>query len=276
MASAVILAVSFATTVMFLLPSEPLMASVPPTTPLVPNAAALVLAAWASAPSPPPGCCHTGWCAGWPWRPQWSGWRWPHLELLGAKGAVEQLGTVEFGGLRDAVELGDELGDFLLQRLAVARAVGGIGRLHCQFTHPLQDVACCFHCPSATWASGCRHWHCGLPGSTTDLAGETLGDGQARGIVLALLMRSPEDRRWIEVLSEAWLMPRLRCAVSELTLVLIVAAMEGLLEAVNEHLRRLKPPSGRQDGNDGVIVGKALHLQWVDKPGKPDYLQVHG
>ena len=45
---------------------------------------------------------------------------------------------------------------------------------------------------------------------------------------LALLMRKPEDRRWIEVLSDAWLMPRLRCAVKEATLVLMVAAMTNL------------------------------------------------
>jgi len=30
--------------------------------------------------------------------------------------------------------------DFSLQRLAVTCAVRGVGRLHCEFTHPLQDV----------------------------------------------------------------------------------------------------------------------------------------
>ncbi|MNV78169.1 hypothetical protein D3C71_1716440 [compost metagenome] len=53
---------------------------------------------------------------------------------------------------------------------------------------------------------------------------------------LALLMRSPDDRRWIDVLSEVWLMPRLRWAVREATLVLIVAAMDVLLEALGGHL----------------------------------------
>jgi hypothetical protein len=42
---------------------------------------------------------------------------------------------------------------------------------------------------------------------------------------LALLMRRPEDKRWMDVLSDVWLAPRLRCAVSEATLVLIVDAM---------------------------------------------------
>ncbi len=46
---------------------------------------------------------------------------------------------------------------------------------------------------------------------------------------LALLMRRPEDRRWMEVLSDDWLRLRLRWAVSELMLVLMVDAMAELL-----------------------------------------------
>jgi hypothetical protein len=42
---------------------------------------------------------------------------------------------------------------------------------------------------------------------------------------LALLMRRPDDKRCIEVVNEAWLMPKLRCAVNELTLVLMVEDM---------------------------------------------------
>jgi hypothetical protein len=42
---------------------------------------------------------------------------------------------------------------------------------------------------------------------------------------LALLMRRPEDRRCIEVASEACDLARLRCALSELTLVLMTDAM---------------------------------------------------
>jgi hypothetical protein len=38
-------------------------------------------------------------------------------------------------------------------------------------------------------------------------------------------MRKPEDKRCIEVVNEAWLMPKLRCAVNELILVLMVDAM---------------------------------------------------
>jgi len=47
---------------------------------------------------------------------------------------------------------------------------------------------------------------------------------------LALLMRRPEDRRWIDVLSDVWLVPRLRCAVSDATLVLMVEAITNLLK----------------------------------------------
>jgi hypothetical protein len=43
-------------------------------------------------------------------------------------------------------------------------------------------------------------------------------------------MRRPDDRRWMEVFSELWLAPRLRCAVNDATLVLIVAAMALLLK----------------------------------------------
>jgi hypothetical protein len=42
---------------------------------------------------------------------------------------------------------------------------------------------------------------------------------------LALLTRRPEDRRCIAVLSEFWLVPRLRWAFSETTLVLMDIAM---------------------------------------------------
>ena len=42
---------------------------------------------------------------------------------------------------------------------------------------------------------------------------------------LALLMRRPEDRRWMLVASEAPLVFRLRCALSDITLVLITCAM---------------------------------------------------
>jgi hypothetical protein len=46
---------------------------------------------------------------------------------------------------------------------------------------------------------------------------------------LALLIRKPDDRRWMEVFRELWLIDRLRCEVNELTLVLMIAAMMKLL-----------------------------------------------
>ena len=51
---------------------------------------------------------------------------------------------------------------------------------------------------------------------------------QVVSVTVNLLMRSPDDRRWIDVDSEVALMPRFRCAVSELILVLMVEAMVNL------------------------------------------------
>ena len=47
---------------------------------------------------------------------------------------------------------------------------------------------------------------------------------------LALLMRRPDERRWMEVFREVWLVPRLRWAVSDATLVLMVEAITNLLK----------------------------------------------
>jgi hypothetical protein len=44
-------------------------------------------------------------------------------------------------------------------------------------------------------------------------------------------MRRPDDRRWMEVASDDWLVVRLRCAVSELMLLLMMAATLKLLQA---------------------------------------------
>src|SRR5690606_18574772 len=63
------------------------------------------------------------------------------LELGRGKGAVKQLQAVEFGGLRDAVELGGERADFFVECLAVGGRVGGVGRLDGQFADALEDVA---------------------------------------------------------------------------------------------------------------------------------------
>src|SRR3990167_2313729 len=52
---------------------------------------------------------------------------------------------------------------------------------------------------------------------------------------LALLMRRPDERRWMDVFSEVWLMPRLRWAVSELMLVLMVEAIANLLKELTEY-----------------------------------------
>ena len=108
-----------------------------------------------------------------------------HLELLGAERAVQQLGAVEFGGLRDAVELRHQLTHFGLQGLTVAGAVAGVGRLHSQFTHTLQDVT--GRLQGAFGRLSQRNAVVGIAHSlvqAADLAGESLRNGQAGCIVL--------------------------------------------------------------------------------------------
>jgi hypothetical protein len=51
---------------------------------------------------------------------------------------------------------------------------------------------------------------------------------------LALLTRRPEDRRWTEVARLACEVERLRCALSDIALVLIVAAILVLLNSVQD------------------------------------------
>ena len=57
---------------------------------------------------------------------------------------------------------------------------------------------------------------------------------------LALLMRKPDDRRCIDVVKEAWDIDKLRCAVSDWILVLIVEAIAKLLKRMNRRRRRLQ------------------------------------
>src|SRR5579884_1901512 len=62
-------------------------------------------------------------------------------DLCPAGGAVQQLLGVEVGLLGDAVDLGDELLDLLLQVLAVRHGVGVVGGLDGQLAHALQNLA---------------------------------------------------------------------------------------------------------------------------------------
>ena len=109
----------------------------------------------------------------------------PDLELRRTKRSVDQLLAVKFCCFCDTVQFSHQLADFLIQRLAVTRAVGGVGRLHGQFSHPLQDVAGGFH--RAFCYLRQRNAVIGIPCrlvKAADLAGEALGNGQPGGIVL--------------------------------------------------------------------------------------------
>ncbi len=107
------------------------------------------------------------------------------LEGGRAEGAVQQFLAVEFCGAGDTVEFRQQLADFRLDGLAVARRIGGVGRLHRQFPHPLQDVS---GARQRTFRHlGQRNAVVGVPRRLVhppDLRGEALGDRQAGGIVL--------------------------------------------------------------------------------------------
>jgi hypothetical protein len=57
---------------------------------------------------------------------------------------------------------------------------------------------------------------------------------------LALLIRKPDDKRCMEVPKEACDILRLRCAVKEAMLVLMVEAIVKLLKILNQRRRRLQ------------------------------------
>ncbi|MNS08100.1 hypothetical protein D3C72_395580 [compost metagenome] len=57
---------------------------------------------------------------------------------VGEGGARQHLDAVEGRGLGRAVDLGEELGDFVLHRLAIADRVGAVGRLHGQLAGALE------------------------------------------------------------------------------------------------------------------------------------------
>src|SRR5690606_28741678 len=99
--------------------------------------------------------------------------------------AVEQLDVVEVGGAGDAVDLGQQLLRFGVQRAAVGGGVGGVARLHGQLTDALQVVADLGH--RAFGGLRQRDAVVGVAGSlvhAADLGGEALRNGEAGGVVL--------------------------------------------------------------------------------------------
>ena len=53
-------------------------------------------------------------------------------------------------------------------------------------------------------------------------------------------VRKPEDKRCMDVVKDAWDIDKLRCAVSDWILVLIVEAIAKLLKRMNRRRRRLQ------------------------------------
>jgi hypothetical protein len=130
---------------------------------------------------------------------------------LGAAGRKDVF-AVELAADADAVDFAFELSHLALQGLAVLVAVGKVDGLHRQFAHALQHVA------DLADGAFCRLQHgdavVGIARGllhAAHLAEHALGNGQAAAS-LALLTRSPLDRRCMVVDSPAWLWLRLRCA----------------------------------------------------------------
>jgi hypothetical protein len=107
---------------------------------------------------------------------------------------AQDLHAVEIRRGTDAIDLGDELRDFRLQRLAIAGAVGRVRRLQGEFAAALQQVG---HFREATFA-GLKQGHRihRIPRrlvEAADLRGHTLGNGQAGRIVARGI--DPQARR---------------------------------------------------------------------------------
>src|SRR5690554_2677571 len=108
-----------------------------------------------------------------------------NLEAGIAHGAVQQLLATEGGGFSDTGQLTGQGGEFLLQCRALLVAVGTVGSLQGQVTHTLHDVGGFLHRAFSSLGDGNTVVGV-LDGNvqTIDLAGQTVGDLQAGGVVL--------------------------------------------------------------------------------------------
>jgi hypothetical protein len=148
------------------------------------------------------------------------------LEVGAGEAAVEQGHAVELGVVGHAGDLLDQLVDFALQVGTVIVRQRAVGRLHRQLADTLQVVGDLAH-----RAFGGLEHRDAVVGVADRHVWAYMRSAIARPAAssLALLTRRPEDRRCIEVASEDWLVLRLRCALSETTLVLMVMGMASLL-----------------------------------------------
>jgi hypothetical protein len=148
------------------------------------------------------------------------------LEGRGVRRGQDVL-AVELRAAQRAGRFLGQLHELFVQAGAVGVAVGAVGGLHRQFTHALEDVA---HLAQRAF-SGLRQRDrvIGVAGGHAHAAHcAFMRSAMARPAAssLAPLTRRPEDRRCIEVAREDWLVLRLRCALSDTRLVLMVWAMK--------------------------------------------------
>ena len=107
------------------------------------------------------------------------------LEDGRGEGTIEHLATVKFRRAGDAVQFGSQRVDFVVERLTVAGAVRGVGRLHSQHADALQNVGRGFQ--RAFGGLRQRDTVVGVaPGlvRADDLCAEAFGNGQTGGVVL--------------------------------------------------------------------------------------------
>jgi hypothetical protein len=97
---------------------------------------------------------------------------------------------------RDARDFLLQLGEFLLDVHAVARALRAVVGLHGQFAHAVDHVRDALHPGVLGLDEGDDVFHVqGRHRGVLDLRAETLGNSQPRGVVARRTMRMPEDRR---------------------------------------------------------------------------------
>src|SRR3989338_2098071 len=107
------------------------------------------------------------------------------LKRLRTKGAVKDLTTTEAGGFRNTVQFLLQLRHFALQCRTLKRTVGTVSRLQGQVTDTLQNASRLLQCTFSSLRKG--DTVVGVTRrnvQTVDLAGQTVGNLQAGGVIL--------------------------------------------------------------------------------------------
>jgi len=149
------------------------------------------------------------------------------LELRGGERTVEHILAVELRGRCNAVHFREQLLRFAVQRLAIGRRVRRVRGLYRQFANTLQNIAV-----FAERAFRCLRQRDRVVGVTRGLVEPLIcvvnrvAMARPAASSFALLMRKPDDRRCRDVANDCCEVVKLRCALSEATLVLMTSDMD--------------------------------------------------